>query len=122
MASIEILPNLQKQVEITQKLQKVYQLVLATLAIVFIISTGLLLFTAWGIHHSSAQLEKSVQRSDAALACYVKGQLDRSAKGLPANSYFKAHPVELQVALDNIKVQRKTAIMVWGNCPTGGTA
>ena len=103
-------------VSLVDRVDRLATLVVGACASSFLAAAMALTGVAYGVHHSNSELRKSVAKSNQTLACSVKAQYDRAEKSLPSNPYYKAHPDQLDAALEVIVTQREAAILTWGVC------
>ncbi len=108
--------------QLEKQVLKAQRVAVIGLVAALLICAGLMIFVAVVTVHGKSDLQKSVERSNDALACYVTGQLDRAGQTLPTLAYYKDNPEELRLQLIDISRQRTLAIQTWGLChQAGGT-
>ncbi len=104
---------------IEDKLNELEKWVLRGLVFMVTVAITGVFVAAWIVHNQNVHIESRAAMTDNAIACFIKGQYDRTIKGLPENYYYATHPDELQKQLNLVRDQAAIAVKVFGACDEG---
>ncbi len=102
--------------DIEARLAELQKWVIRGLVFMVTVAISGVFVAAWVVHNQNNHIETRANKTDQAIACFIKGSYDRSVRGLPANPYYREHPDQLADALADLQKQRTDAIKVFGAC------